>query len=366
MNRRQLTHAAPLAWLATGPGTAAAWNPGEHDYDAAVQQIWRTGPLRGLEGRALGLELVRCATLAPSSHNTQCWRFAIAPDAITVLPDFSRRCPAVDPDDHHLFVSLGCATENLVQAAGAQGLWAEARFEPAQAAVRVTLATGTPQAGALCAAIPARQCTRGTFDGHPLATGELKQLAAAAAGLGVQCHLFTERAALERILSFVVEGNTAQIRDPAFVRELKQWLRFNAADAVRLGDGLYTAASGNPTAPAWLGRLLFDLFFTPGAEADRYAQQVRSAAGVAVFVAEQADAAHWVAVGRAYQRFALQATALGVRNAMLNQPVEVAALRPRFATALDLGPLRPDLVVRFGRGPTLPRSLRRPVSAVLV
>jgi hypothetical protein len=26
-----------------------------------------------------------------------------------ILPDLSRRCPAVDPDDHHLFVSLGCA-----------------------------------------------------------------------------------------------------------------------------------------------------------------------------------------------------------------------------------------------------------------
>ena len=42
MNRRQLTHAAPLAWLAAAPGTAAAWNPGQRDYDAAVQQIWHT------------------------------------------------------------------------------------------------------------------------------------------------------------------------------------------------------------------------------------------------------------------------------------------------------------------------------------
>jgi hypothetical protein len=63
---------------------------------------------------------------------------------------------------------------------------------------------------------------------------------------------------------------------------------------------------------------------------------------------------------------ALQATALGIRNAFLNQPVEVAALRPHFAAALGLGDQRPDLVVRFGRGPAMPRSLRRPVDAVLV
>ncbi len=32
-----------------------------------------------------------------------------------MLPDLARRCPAGDPDDHPLFVSLGCATENLSQ-----------------------------------------------------------------------------------------------------------------------------------------------------------------------------------------------------------------------------------------------------------
>ena len=34
----------------------------------------------------------------------------------------SDRAAAVDPDDHHLFVSLGCAVENLVIAARARGL----------------------------------------------------------------------------------------------------------------------------------------------------------------------------------------------------------------------------------------------------
>ena len=51
---------------------------------------------------------------------------------------------------------------------------------------------------------------------------------------------------------------------------------------------------------------------------------------------------------------------------MLNQPVEVAAVRLQFATSLGLGTLRPDLVVRFGRGAKLPPSLRRSVQAVLV
>ena len=70
--------------------------------------------------------------------------------------------------------------------------------------------------------------------------------------------------------------------------------------------------------------------------------------------------------GRCYQRFALQATALGLCNALINQPVEVAALRPQFAAYLGLRGGRPDLIARFGYGPAMPRSLRRPVDDVLV
>jgi hypothetical protein len=49
-------------------------------------------------------ELVHYATLAVSSHNTQCWKFRLEDHAISILPDLSRRCPVVDPDDHHLYL----------------------------------------------------------------------------------------------------------------------------------------------------------------------------------------------------------------------------------------------------------------------
>jgi len=48
----------------------------------------------------------------------------------------------------------------------------------------------------------------------------------------------------------------------------------------------------------------------------------------------------------------------------LNQPVEVADLRPELARLIGFPSRRPDLVMRFGYGPALPFSLRRPVAAV--
>jgi hypothetical protein len=91
-----------------------------------------------------------------------------------------------------------------------------------------------------------------------------------------------------------------------------------------------------------------------------------SGAGVSRPLGQQADPAHWIEVGRCYERFALQATALGIRTAFPNHPVEVSAIRPQFAAVLGLAGLRSDLVVRFGRGAGMPSSLRWPVEAVLV
>jgi hypothetical protein len=354
---------APLAL------SGCSGEPAADGYEAVAGRIWRLGAATGLTGASLGKELVRCATLAPSSHNTQCWKFALDGNgrAITILPDLARRCPAVDPDDHHVFVSLGCATENLIQAALAHGLQGDAQFDPASGgAIRVALEPTLARTTPLFTAIPQRQCTRGDYDGQPLSSDELAQLQRAGSSDTVRLLLLTDRLAMEQVLDWVMQGNTAQMADPAFVKELKAWIRFNGAEAARTRDGLYSATSGNPNIPSWIGDLVLRWVFTPKGENDKVARQVRSSAGIAVFVGHAADKAHWVDVGRCYERFALHATALGIRNAFLNQPVEVAPLRPRFAAALGLAGQRPDLVVRFGRGPALPRSLRRPVESVLV
>ncbi|NBO21681.1 MAG: hypothetical protein EBU97_07125, partial [Rhodobacteraceae bacterium] len=128
---------------------------------------------------------------------------------------------------------------------------------------------------------------------------------------------------------------------------------------------LESIASGNPALPDWLGPLAFDRLSTASSQNDAYARQIRSSAGIAVFTGARADPAHWVAVGQACQRFALQATALGLKHAFINQAVEVADLRPQLASLVGLPGRRPDIVMRFGYGATLPYAARRPVDDVL-
>jgi hypothetical protein len=73
-----------------------------------------------------------------------------------------------------------------------------------------------------------------------------------------------------------------------------------------------------------------------------------------------------IKIGRSFERFALQATTLGIRNAHINQPVEDPVLRTQFAAWLGQLGARPNLVIRFGHAPVMPMSLRRPVRDVIL
>ncbi len=356
-NRRSFL-AASGASLAAAPFGGCTYE--DSAYAAVLDEMTQTVPAKP-EIR----DLVRYATLAANGHNTQPWQFRAHRDDIVVLPDFARRTPVVDPDDHHLYASLGCASENLSLAARARGMAGEVRFTPAGQG-RVNIRPATRDESNLFAAIPKRQCSRVIYDRRPVPPHVVRGLTNAASAYGIEAIFVTDTKRMEAVLELVIDGNSRQIDDPAFVEELRDWIRFNPDDAAATRDGLYAASSGNPTMPAWLGRRLFGVFFDKEIENDKYAKQVRSSAGIVIFVAATDNREGWFNAGRAYQRFALQATVDGLKHAFLNQAVEVPSVRRALQSFLGAGDRRPNLVVRYGYGPVMPKSLRRSVDAVIV
>mgnify|MGYP001827197668 CR=1 FL=1 len=311
--------------------------------------------------------LVHYATLAANSHNTQPWLFSKAGSTVTIRPDMARATPAADPDHHHLYASLGCAAENLSLAAMAAGSKMSVSFNPdGEGAVEIKPGAGSADSDGLFEAIVERQCTRSQYDGRPVSANEISQLETAAKVEGCKLVVISDRDRIEQLLALAITANTIQIEDAKFAEELKRWIRFNGTQAAATRDGLYSACAGNPSLPPFLGRIMFDLLFAAGSENDKLARQVRTSSGLAVFVTEKDDKAHWVQSGRSYQRFALRATTLGIRHAFVNQLVDVPGVRAEFSQVLGLADRRPDLVVRYGYAPAMPKSLRRPIAEVIV
>jgi nitroreductase len=310
--------------------------------------------------------LVRQATLAPSGHNTQPWKFAANAHVVRIYPDLTRRLPVVDPDDHALYISLGCALENLVVAASASRLTTEVRHGPDF--LEVTLAPNGPgHQTALADAIPQRQSNRQLYDGRSVPGEHLQKLLAANELDGIDVvAVRTNDAPIEPIIALVKEANRLQFEDERFVNELIEWIRFSRKEVNRTHDGLTASALGFPPIPRWLGRFIMKKLVTPKAEAKKCEKAIRSSSLVLLFIARTNDRKHWVDLGRAFERVALTAASLGIAHAHLNMPCEVPSVREKLAEHLGLQHgEQPLLLIRLGYARGVPHAPRRPVEEVL-
>jgi len=329
------------------------------DYETQAEHVWtlkENDPMRNL---------IHSATLAANGHNTQPWKFAVRANAIEIHPDYSRELKIVDAQHRELWISLGCALENLLTAARASGYAAEVAYPDSTDLIRINLTSDSPQPDPLFDAIPQRQNTRSEYDGRPIPASDLDRILSLPIEPGVSLRIVTATNELETLVEYVNQGNLSQYADTAFVDELIEWLRFNKRDALAAMDGLYSVCSGNPEVPGWLGRM-FVAGTKPQQQADADAKKLRDSSAAVVIASETEDKSTWVRTGQVYERLALQTTALGIKSAFLNQPIEVASLRSQFQSALGLGAFMPQLLLRLGYADAMPKSLRRPVEEVLI
>ena len=348
--------AAP--WLNYEQGVQETWG------DLSREQIMAEKTISSTATREMR-ELVHYATLAANGHNTQPWHFAIQENAIEIHPDYTRHLPIVDPTDRALWISLGCALENLAVAARAAGYTPEVVYPTQQEFICVNLTKDTPQPSTLFDAIPQRQNTRSEYDGRLIELNAMDALQNLPFELGVGLHFVMNPADMESVIEYINEGNLTQYADQAFVSELIEWLRFNKREALASHDGLYSTCSGNPQVPRWLG-CMFVAGTKPQQQADSDAKKLRSSAGAVVIASDTDDKATWVRIGQVYERLALKMTSLNIKSAFLNQPIEVAQLRSQFQSAMGLDTSLPQLLLRFGYADPMPRSLRRPVEQVII
>jgi hypothetical protein len=366
IGRRRFLGAIAAAGTSAVLGDALITDAPWLDYDGQVRLTWDTPFRTGAAMPEQIRELIRYATLAPSGHNTQPWRFAVLEDTIRILPDYSRRLPVIDPLDRELWISLGCALGNLEIAAQKAGYATETAYPTPDADnLAVHLRPMRLQGPApLADAIPHRQSTRSPYDGHPVPLVDLRKIENAAFLPGISLQILTASEQKAAVLEYVKSADQRQYGDQYFVNELVSWLRFNRPEALHHLDGLYTRCSGNPEIPRWLGKRLVT---TASAGRQRATDEsvIRSSSGLIVVAAAQDDKRHWIETGRLYMRLALTMTGLGIKTAFVNQPVEVASLRSQFQSYLNLGTAQPQLLLRFGYAAAMPRSLRRPVEQVL-
>lgn len=311
---------------------------------------------------------VASAILAPSSHNSQPWLFALTHDGIELYADRRRALPVVDPYDRELIMSCGAALETLRVALRYDGFVAETkRFphpEDHDLLARLALAAAPPPSRTLertYEAIAVRRTNRRRYLPNPVPSDALAELEVAARVSGASLHLLTDEPSRLQITELVAEADRVQSADPTFRRELAAWLHPHRAST---GDGMPGSAIGlsdvlEPVAP-----LIVRTFDWGDGRAARDRELALGSPAIAVLATPDDDPLSWLRAGEALASVLLTATVRGIASAFLNQPIEVPALRAGVAAVLETAH-HPQLIMRLGYAPDVPATPRRPVDAVL-
>lgn len=312
-------------------------------------------------------DIIGAAILAPSGHNAQPWKFSVKENEILILPDFKRRLPFVDPDDRELYISIGCALENLLIACSYFGFDTEEDYFPGDAlnCIRITLSKSETTSSSLYQNIPIRQSNRSYYDGKPVPDNDLDVLSKVRIDDGVYLKLLSFRQDMEPVICLSAEGCRQKYTDKAFIDELGTWLRFNEKEARESMDGLYTACMGMPSAPRWLGKKYL-YSSSPEKTAEKDNRKLRSSSALALFSSEFDDRLSWIKTGCSVERFALTAAGLHIKTAFVSQALQIPTLRFKLLQEVDLGGKYPQFLVRLGYAADVPKSFRRPVEQVLI
>ena len=315
-------------------------------------------------------KLIEFAVKAPSGHNTQPWRFIVRDREIQIHPDLTRILPVVDSDNHALYIGLGCAAENIVIAAkkyGVKSLVSISTSIKNDDFIKIQFPADNPeQYDELVDFIDKRQSTRNEYRLEKISTSDLTSLQSSFLFEGVDLLTFTSSEEIKILEPFIIEGSNQQFHNKKFVSELIDWFRFSEKEANEKADGLRAACMGLPKMNRFIGKIVMKYFVSAKSEAKRWKKLIDKSAGFALFAASKNDVQHWVALGRAFQRFALTATKLNISHAHANMPCEELEVRKKLITQLKLETKHPLLIIRFGYSNKMPYSFRRNVNEVIV
>lgn len=294
---------------------------------------------------------VEAAVLAPSTHNSQPWKFRIQGSKLEIYADPRRYLPVLDAERRQQIQSCGCALYNARISVRAQGYEDDVTVMLADALEPEHLATlqlgehriSSDADLALMRAIPLRHTNRRAFAKRPIGAEHTDALIQAAADEGVtMVRLSPDQK--HRIGTLIDQADRLQYGDPAFRAEISNWL---VAFGSSRRDGIpFVEKEFGSALPFTVVRALRSPGL--GSEFGKLEEGLVNSAPVVLAIGTHGDTtSDWFQCGEALQAVLLRATALGLSAAFFNQVLEIPGLRSEVVELLP-GIGFPQMVFRLG------------------
>jgi len=315
------------------------------------------------ETKALFRKAVERASLAPSVHNTQPWRFVVHSDFLELHADSDRQLRALDPTGRQLVISCGCALFNArVGLAADRVVQVDRLPDPAKPnllALLTVLDEPTPWTPLvrLDPMISRRHTNRRDFFDADVPPDVLYELTTAAEQEETSLVQIVDPEQKLTAAQLSQEAEAVQNTDPQYRAELQAW---TTTDLKRTDGVPISAIPHTGSEPEALVRN-FDV-----AGKGWLPRLKQSSLNQCLMVLGTADSTRsaWLRAGEALQRILLEATRLDCVVSLASQVAEVPSTRERLRKELDLD-FYPLLLMRIGQAAPTPASKRRDVSNII-
>ena len=325
--------------------------------------------------------LLRYAILAPSSHNSQPWKFDVQDGAIHVFADDDRWLRVADPEKRELFISLGCAIENLLIAAEHFGYQHQVVYLPEDDEDLAAVINLTHKPGAeksrdpdLFAQISQRRTNHHLYEDKPIPDEDMAQIFDCIFEDGFWLFstnkgpypLYSEAELRQRIDDLITRADAIQLTDDAYKRELAEWI----------GRGAF----GSPWLMAKIGQLAVTYLNISKGQTKKDSEMLLSAPALVALVSRFDDRKSQVVAGQIFERIALTAAKLGIAIHPMNQILQVPEIKSELRDLLDVREVKAEVTGLSPDDPIFPlhtfrmgyaaeeeaHTPRRPLEEVLI
>jgi nitroreductase len=296
------------------------WNVSENDYPK------NSSPEERLT------YLINYAILAPSIYNSQPWKFNVSDDEILVSADQSRWLNVADKDRRELYMSLGCAIENLVIAAEHFGYNCSVSYFPDKkdlvAAVYLNRQSEARSSlnQDLFEAITSRRTCQQPFESRTISKQDLYALNETISNYEASIFLTDDPSTKNEFRNLVIDADEALYSDIDFKSELGRWL----------GQGVMGPSGVN----AKIAQMEM-AFLDPRPEQIRKdADLINSTPFIGFISTRNNDSISALKAGRALERFWLAAAARGISLQPMSQALVVPETKEEIAGLLPAADAR--------------------------
>lgn len=323
----------------------------------------------GNEQKSTFYKILEYGIRASSGHNTQPWKFKINENSIEVHPNFARELPVADINHRELYISLGCAVENICIASNEFGYNNEMEIKQRDSSkfIEIHLRKSLVKQNPLFSQIEKRQTNRSIYKSKIISNEIIEILKKVKVKKPVSLYYYKNGDKdFSAIAEFVYRGNEILFSNRPFIIELLNWTRFNSKHIKQNNDGLAHDVIGSPSLPKWLGKVIIGSFLNPKTQNNSERKKINSSSHLVLFATKENTIKDWILTGRELERFLLKNTELEIAVAYVNQPCQVNDLAVKIQNNISIDNEFPMVILRIGYSNQMPYSKRKVLNEVII